>query len=322
MRGVVLQPDGKPVVGLKVETVESSVRTDENGEFGLYYKPPDTHVYFDRENAWYRRAYKPADDGKQIEILLPPTRSLQVDCGGFTCRLTLDWEYDDGLLVRRRGACEAGDSVVLDGSPQGVPEVRCQAKVTEPDLPLSIRMSEDLLELLPPARDITVRVDGDADAEECAVFVDGIQLSARDDGRFTGSAAGDAVVQAVCRGRAATPEVLPADSDSLEIAWMDAGPTLRPPPGMELDRLQLVQAGGWTLTLRAAPSGAFLLPVLPAGSYALQLTSTDFSPVPVSKPADLEPGVVSGQMLASGQYAAHLELERDLADGVLEAAAP
>lgn len=319
MRGVVLRPDGKPVVGLKVETVESSVETDENGDFGLYYKPPDTHVYFDWENAWYRRAYQEGDAGKRIEILLPPTRSLQVDCGDFTCRLTLDWEYGDGLLARRRGRCEAGESVVLDGSPQGVPAVSCQAKVTEPDLPLSTRMGEDLLELLPPARDIAVRVDGDAEAADCVVYADRVQLKAREDGRFVGSAAGDATVQAVCNGRAAAPVALADPATELEVAWMDAGPTLRPPPGMELDRLQLVQSGGWTLVLRATESGAFLLPVLPAGSYALQLTSTDFSPIPVTRPDDLQPGVVAGQMLSSGQYAAHLVLERDASDGVLEA---
>ena len=231
MRGVVLQADGKPVVGLKVETVESSVRTDEAGDFGLYYKPPDTHVYFDWENAWYRRAYQAVDEGKRVEILLPPTRSLQVDCGTFDCRLTLDWEYGDGLLARRRGTCTAGESVVLDGSPQGVPAVKCQAKVTEPDLPLSVRMDDDLLELLPPARDIRVRVDGDASPRECVVYVAGVQLQAQDDGRFVGSASGDAAVQVVCNDRAARPEVLAAAASGASSATSADGPPEDDPSG-------------------------------------------------------------------------------------------
>ncbi|MCB9674128.1 MAG: hypothetical protein H6737_03375 [Alphaproteobacteria bacterium] len=310
---------GAPVAGLLVETVESTVRTDEDGRFGLHYKPPDTHVHFVHEEAWYRRQYLPEDDGTVVEIALPATRSLDVDCGAYTCALQLQWDLGPGYTAKRTGRCEAGKTTTLPGSPPGQPTVSCREKVTEPELEHSARMTGDLLELRPPLRDVTVTLQSDGSPAACQVYVDGDQLASRDDGSFTGSAAGEAVVQAVCDGRAAIPAVLAGDATALELPWTAEGPMLRPPPGMELDRLTLQQSGGWTLVHRAEPSGGFALPPLPAGDYAVLLYTNEPSAAPPGKPSDLKPGVVVGQLLPTGQYAAHLTLERDMGDGVLEA---
>jgi len=318
MVGVVTGSDGAPVVELLVETVESTVRTDDEGRFGLYYKPPDTHVYFTYEDAWYRRVFREQDRGKTVEIALPKTRSLDVACGGFDCALRLHWDLGPGMSARRTGRCKAGETLALPGSPMGTPTVSCRTKVTEPELPLSLQIDGDRLELLPPPRNIRVEVMSDEEPDSCQVYVQGRQLSEKEGG-YIGITAGEAGVQVVCDGRAALPVSIGADANAVEVPWTAEGPVLRPPPGMELDRLRLSMEGGWVLEHRAQPSGGFALPPLPPGSYTIQLYSNEASPLPTTLPEDLEVGVVKGQLLPTGQYAAALRLERDLGDGVLEA---
>ncbi|MEZ4322705.1 MAG: hypothetical protein R3F61_34880 [Myxococcota bacterium] len=320
MSGRLVDASGAPVVDQLVETVESTVRTGPDGEFGLYYKPPDTHIHFTRDDTWFRRAYRPDDEGTVVEVRLPETRALDVDCGAFTCALQLTWELGPSFTARRNGRCEAGKTTTLPGSPEGEPTaVSCREKVTEPELALSWRRVGNRLDLLPPLRDLVVKVVGDEGVPTCQVYVDDTQLASRDDGAFTGSGRDGAVVQAVCEGRAAIPVSVPPGAGEVEVGWMNEGPTLRPPPGMELDRLQLVQSGGWTLLHRADRGGGFALPPLPAGSYTIQLYTSEPAEVPVDKPSGLEHGVVVGQLLPGGQYAAHLALEHDIGDGVLDA---
>ena len=318
MVGVVTGAEGRPVVDLLVETVESTVRTDEAGGFGLYYKRPDTHVYFTYQDAWYRRVFREQDRGKTVQISLPRTRSLDVSCGDFDCALRLHWDLGPGMSARRTGRCKAGQTVALPGSPVGTPTVSCRPKVTEPELPLSLELEGDRLELLPPPRNVRVEVVSDELTGSCQVFVQGRQLI-EEDGAYTGIAAGPATIQVACDGRAALPVLLGADASAVEVPWTAEGPVLRPPPGMELDRLRLSVDGGWVLEHRAQPSGGFALPPLPPGSYTIQLYTSQASPLPTTRPADLEVGVVKGQLLPTGQYVAALQLERDLGDGVLEA---
>lgn len=320
MAGFLRDPGGAPVVGQKVESVETSVLTDEEGRFGLHYKRPETYVHFRWNEMQYRRAYRPEDEGHPVEILLPPIRSLEVACGHLSCALTLDWDLADGLSARWDGRCEAGRSVLIPGAPQGVPAVACRPKVTDPPADLVTRLSTDRLELLPPPRPVRVEIAGD-EHTSCRVSAGDADGEARPDGAFVVPVSGEASVQVVCDGRSALPAAVAPDADAVSVTWVGEGPELRPPPGMVLDHLILTREdpGGWRLVARASPDGGFLLPPLPAGRYAVQLHGGQASEVPVARSSEPPPDRLVGQMLASGQYAGALVLTHDQGDGVLQA---
>jgi hypothetical protein len=319
MGGTVRDAAGSPVVGLKIENLESSVLTDDEGRFGLHYKRPETYVTFAWLDVSYRRAYRPEDDGLPVALSLPTTRALTVDCGAQACALTLDWALTEGLAARWDGRCDAGGTATIQGAPHGDPAVTCRPSVTEPPVSLTTRIVGDHLELLPPARSVGITIVGDDLPGDCAAYVDGEQAAVVSAHRFGAQVIGAGWASAVCDHRWAAPVHLNPDAVDVAVPWASAGPELQPDPALQLDRLQLVLEGegGWTLHARAAPSGGFLLPPLPAGRYAIQLHGGEPAVVPVAAQVDLPPGRVVGHRLASGQYAASLVLEHELGDGLL-----
>ena len=315
--GRVTDAEGHPVVGLKVENLESSETTNEQGVFGLYYTAPDLHVGFHYHGGFYRRSYRPEDEGTRVEIALPEAPPGELDCGHFTCRVQLTWDLGPGFTFRHTPRCGQGRRVALEGLPAGLPSVTCKGKVTEPDVPLTLVRDADTLRLLPPERTVAVTVERDGTSSECHVWTDRHEATLGEDGRFLLPMAGAATVQATCDGRSAQPVMVGETATTAVLHWTSDGPSLQTPPGMELTRLQL-RATDWVLEARAGRDGVFSLPPLPPGRYGVQLYRDALAPVPVEPIPQLEPGVIQGRLLASGVFAGELLLSATMGAGVLE----
>ncbi len=148
MAGRIVGPDGAPVEGLLVETVESSVRTDADGRFGLYYKRPDTHVHFIHQGTWFRRRYRPEDAGSVVELRLPATAPREVRCGPHACDVELIWAFSPGFTGKARTRCEPDATTTLRHAPIGEPTVICRDDGGRP-LQIQPRILPDRIEIGP-----------------------------------------------------------------------------------------------------------------------------------------------------------------------------
>lgn len=313
MAGRVLGPDGVPLVGQLVETVESTVQTDADGTFGLYYKRPDTHVHFIHEGTWYRRMYLPADDGRVVTLQLPESGPRSLVCGEQACDVELKWELSPGFSGKQRARCEPGRTVELPSAPLGSPEPTC--RVGGKAIPVVLRAEGPRLELGPPPRALTLSLDLDGTpAEPCVVRVDGTESRVEGDSVQVEGVPG-AQVGAVCDGRPAWPARIPVDGD-LVLRWTADGPSIQPPPGFAGRSLRLVLADG-PLSVRATGSGSFLLPPLPAGTYRVELGSI---PEGAQAPDPVD-GVVVAASVGEGLVGT-LHLSAPLDEGVVSVRTP
>lgn len=313
MAGTIHAPGGAPLAGLEVNNLESSTVTGADGSFGLHYKRPDLYVHFTHAQVGYWRTYRDEDEGQALQIELPETRKLDLDCGGLTCRLDLKWELGEGLSAKVKQAC-AGDHHVIHG-PAGVPTATCRANgETVAD---AVRREGDRLVLLGPARSVRVDLDADGEPSLCRVEI-GDSHADLVDGSATIEVRGGGWAQVVCDGRAALPVAIEPDATALAVSWSATGPALQPPPGVELEHLRLSRIDApWHVELDVAEGGTFLLPPLPAGTYQLVLHEGE----PVEVPTDLEPrapDALVGRLLSSGAFVVALVLDQDRLDGVLE----
>jgi hypothetical protein len=317
MAGVVHRADGTPFAGLLVETVESTERTDADGRFGLYYKRPDTHVHFIDEGIWYRRRYVEADAGTVVDVRLPETAPLTVDCGMFACDVELRWELSPGFTGKGRTRCEPDATPVVRGAPAVAPaKITCRDGAAPPvDIVPDVSPGRVVLTSGPRTVSITVARDG-ADDILCQVGVAGEQSpSTGDPVEVTVSGAGQAV--AVCAERPAWPAPFDHRATNVEVAWTGDGPSLRLPPGMEHQHLVL-SAGTRILHGRATRDGAFLLPPLPPATYQVELhDGTRPTTTPALEPVPKD-GVVVGRRLAAGGFVGVLELTEELSAGTIE----
>ena len=313
MSGQILDFQGDPISGAQVYNLESSVETDEDGRFGLYYKPPDTNVYFVLDGVKFWRNYRDEDEGQVVRIQLPVTSALDLDCGDLTCRLDLKWDLGDGLLAKVSQAC-AADRHTVWGVP-GVPEASCRAGsgiVAD-----AVRRDGDTLVLLGTERDVTVELDADGDPQSCAVTLAEARADFVD-GRATLPVRGEGWAQVVCDGRPAFPVHIGSDADTVTAPWSAMGPSFQAPAGVELAHLELSRVDApWTLRAEPGTGGAFLLPPLSAGTYRIVL----YEGTPVEVPPDLEPDspqALTGRLLPSGAFVVALAVAQDVVDGVLE----
>lgn len=317
MAGRVLAANGTPIEGLEVLNLEMATKTNPQGEFGLYYKRPDLHASFERDEIWYRRVYRPEDDGARVDITLPATQPLQVDCAGLACDLELRWDLGDGLQAQVRKRCDAGVQPAIPHAPAGSPEVLCRQKgtlVTD-----RAKRIEGHLTLQTPPRQVTFLIQPDGDVGRCTLTVDE-QTLAFIDGGVQVELTGDAWVQVKCDERPGVPQHVGPAATEVTLQYASVGPTLQPPAGIELPHLRLSQRGQpWVLVAEADPEGVFALPPLPVGTYVVQLHSGTPAVVPPDLAATA-PDVLIGELTSSGDFVFAVDLAVDLTDGILEPA--
>jgi hypothetical protein len=127
MVGRMVTHDGAPVVGQRVQTVEAETRTAEDGHFDLSYKQDAAYIHLVRDGVWYRRMINTADLGSVVDVVLPKTRSIAMECPVMACPLEFSWELEGGWYAMMGGQCEPRSMRVYAGAPVGKPEVLCRA---------------------------------------------------------------------------------------------------------------------------------------------------------------------------------------------------
>lgn len=308
MAGRLLDAEGAPLAGHLVETVESTVETDPDGSFGLYYKRPDTHVHFIHASTWYRRRYVESDAGSVVEIRLPETRDRVLSCGPFACDVELRWELGPGFSGKRRLTCASNAEPVVEDAPVGEPKITCRVEGAE--VPVQTRITEQRIALVAPSRRVRIAVDLDGASVAGCVVRSGAEEAPTGGQDVTLELSAGDTVELDCDGRPARPVIVPAEGD-VEIHWSPDGPEIQPPPGLAVDRLRLVWEGG-TLSGRVAEDGRFRLPPLDAGTYRVLLGEVPpDAPVP-----EAVVGVVVGRAHDAG-FAGVLLLETSLDEGVV-----
>ena len=127
MVGRMVTHDGEPVTGQRVQTVEAETRTAEDGLFDLSYKPDASYIHFVREGVWYRRMIEADDFGRVVDVVLPKTRSVALECPPVACPLEFSWELEGSWHAMMGGDCEPRAMRVYPSAPAGKPNVVCRA---------------------------------------------------------------------------------------------------------------------------------------------------------------------------------------------------
>ena len=112
MVGRMVTHEGEPVAGQRVQTVEAETRTAADGLFDLSYKADAAYIHFIREGVWYRRMVAAEDMGRVVDVVLPSSRSIAMECPKNACPLEFSWALDGGWYAameasvsRARCAC-------------------------------------------------------------------------------------------------------------------------------------------------------------------------------------------------------------------------
>ena len=154
MVGRIVDPAGAPLEGIRVMSVEAESRTDAAGHFAVEWKEPDTHVFFELQGTFWRRALQ-ADDPAEVTLQLPSTREAELDCADRDGLVKLSWSMGPGFVASRSVACRPEAKVLLQGLPPGVPSVELK-QGSERVLTEAIEV-EGGIRLVPP--EVPVRVD-------------------------------------------------------------------------------------------------------------------------------------------------------------------
>lgn len=153
MVGRLLAHDGTPVAGQRVQTVEAETRTGDDGSFDLSYKADAAYIHFVRDGVWYRRMVGSSDLGRVVDVVLPKTRSVALECPLLECPLEFSWELEGGWYAMMGGECEPRAMRVYPGAPVGKPSVTCRAprgSSLNPDLDVTeTRVSWSVVEVTP-----------------------------------------------------------------------------------------------------------------------------------------------------------------------------
>lgn len=265
--GRVLAPGGFPASDLRIDGLEASDFTDDEGHFAVRYKSDSAYVTLQQEATWFRRRYRPADEGKVVDIQLPELEPRRLQCHlPEACRAKLTWDLGDGLFAWVEVPCQEGATVPLPGVPGSTPEVSCTAGAVS--VPTRLVEREGALALLPEPAAILVTLEAGPEVplEACSVVVAGKLAPRGSDDVFVGKGVPGDPVMAQCEGWPAVPLKVPADSRSVQVPWLGEGPTVDIP---EAQTLTLVSSD-WSLTLRSE-DGVFRLPPLTAGNYRVAL---------------------------------------------------
>lgn len=125
MAGRLVDASGQPISGQRISSLEAEGVTQPDGSFSVAWKDPETAVFFEREGVHWQRAYRAEDEGKVVQIDLPETEVVSVECGTARCDSELRWQSATGLRARIRQACEPGAKFQVN-LPKGLVEVRCE----------------------------------------------------------------------------------------------------------------------------------------------------------------------------------------------------
>lgn len=316
MVGHVLDASGQPLQGIVVNSVEAEYRTDAEGHFAVAWKPPGTHVFFEREGVYWQRTWLPESDGPEVEIRLPVTRPAKVDCGAVDATCTLRWELGEAFTATATVGCEPGKTHGLAAVPEGAPVSECRRKGTTVETVAADR--GDTVALLPPSMPLRVEVrsvEGGA-AESCSVRVGEVEATVGSSGFWVAEQAGQQVVRVVCEGRAAWPVVAEPGRGSLVVEWSRGGPEIdlegRFPEAAVL-RLRPLASEAW-LDVAPVADGVFPLPPVPAGTYAAAVV-VDGAPQDVGAVEPTRGGVLELSPLDGGGAVGVLRLEGDVVSG-------
>ncbi|MBW1880466.1 MAG: carboxypeptidase regulatory-like domain-containing protein, partial [Deltaproteobacteria bacterium] len=284
MVGQVLDPNGAPVPGVLVESIEAGDRTDAEGAFFVQYKAPEQHVHFLREGVWYRRVYRAEDDGQVLVLRLPPVRAVRLDCERVEpCDLTLSWDLGDGFSARMTTRCPHGDTASLQGVPVGEPEAGCVASSLAEPLPANLRVAGDAWTLrdAPQSVRVELRTEDGSPPASCQVTVGDQVADPSGEGFWVAEAAGTVTIAATCDQRPAAPRAVRVRGDTaVTLDWSPMGPDVDLSPWMlQASEITLAAVGeeeaGWRVHIPQVADGLYRLPPLSAGRYHLLAGSVE-----------------------------------------------
>lgn len=294
MVGRVLSPDGEPLAGLAVATVEANAVTDAEGRFAVSYKAPSRWATVTWRGLAWRRAYDPADDGAIIDLQLVPTHPVVVDCDVVpACDALLTWEVSDRLAAELRLRCDREAPAQIEGVPFGTPtRAACQPSADQPGGPVRVAVTGDRLEITPPAVVLGIELVTEELPlpEACEVMVGDTVARVAGPGRFEADVFGEISVTGSCDGIPFTPRrVYVRDPASVEVLWRRNVPTVDLSAAPWADVVLLRKVGGrergWTLRLRRDGAGRHVVPPLDEGTYAVGL-SIDEERLDALRPVD------------------------------------
>lgn len=320
--GRLLDPQGQPVRGARVDGVEAGARTDADGRFAVRMKDPDRFVMIGAGGRLYRRAWRAEDNGLRVDVRLPALRDAELECAlPAPCRARFEWELGEALSLVAEADCDPSASTPLAGIPTAKPaRVSCAAAGAE--VPVVLVDGGTRLTLGGEAEPVRVRILGreQADARACTVLVDGRLAAPQPDGSFVGRAAGRAVISAVCDGRPALPVQLGPSEPEVAVEWSAVGVDLSLEGAPEVGALLVVREGRGGFSLRSTPNdaGLFPLPPLTAGVYRVGSTAQLLIGPP---PAGAAPPEREGLVLyrVGDGLIGWLRLDADRAEGTVAA---
>lgn len=341
MVGRVYDADGKPVGGLLVETEEARAQTDGSGQFAVSYKSPTQFAFFEHAGLTFTRRYQPADDGKVLDLRLPPVAPRAFSCEmDQTCEVSLTWDLGEGLEATLRATCDATEPIVSFPAPvSGLPvKASCRAQ-TGPDQELRAVEGNELyppphVRILPPPVELSVKLSTSELPlpRSCTVYADGRAAELSGEGRWVVPTFGRTMLHAVCDGLPGTPRmVIARGPGETALTWSPTTPALDARarvPGAQ--RLRLLKAGGrdrgWSLQIEADKEGTFVLPRLSEGTYVFGFDLPLAELHKLHPAEDLPPGVLQltdvpdpdGNPLRVGL----LKLDTELTSGSIPLVAP
>lgn len=323
MVGRVVGPDGAPIAGLVVQSVEAEARTDDAGRFAVAWKTPDTHAFFSRDGLVYHRSLQPGDSA-EVELRLPATERRELGCATAATAVRLEWTLGPGWVARTTVDCEPGAAAALRLVPTTAPAVTCSAG--KDAVPCELVARDGGWDALPPATPLRVEVhplEGGAPTG-CEVTVSGAPAEPGGAGFWVGRARGDAVVGVLCDGRPSLPVRAAAGVGSITVDWSRVGPAVDlEGVAPEAVVVELRADGGtdW-LAVRPADDGTFALPPLPAGTWWVRVwTDAPTSAPPEGFPPPGQPDVLA-LFRSGGVLLGTLVLTNDAVSGAIRTQAP
>lgn len=296
MVGRVVDVGGLPLAGVDVMTLEERVPTDAEGGFAIQYKPPETFVNWSHGGAWYRRVFRPEDQGKVLEIRLPALRDVDLFCevappAGVTAqpcaRVELAWDLGDGLFAKADVACGRIPTRLV-AVPVGAPTATC-------GVPVRVAEEHAGLVVRPPSTPVRVEIRADEGLapRSCVIRIGDRLASPMEGGFYTAEAAGRVQVGGACDGRPLFPRWVDAAEGSVALDWSASGPSLDlaglPVPAGSLRLIREID--GATLEVAAGADGVYLLPPLPEGRYRFGV-GDPAALATLSPPAVVPPGAM------------------------------
>lgn len=324
LAGRILGFSGKPLQGVRIESLEGQAHSGADGLFSVEIKPPNRLAHFTVEGIWYRRRVQPGEDGRVLELQLPATRAAQLQCPPVDCELLLSWPLADGFEAQLRPDCSPGATVQLPAAPAAVPEVTCTVGrgVTARQVPVEVSDQGSMLIVNPQATPVRIEVraiDGEL-PDDCRVWAGKRIAASAGEGAWVVEVGEPTTVGAVCAGALALPQLVDpaAQGDGVVLEWVATGPTV------ELEEVApwaeevviAAEDAGWSVpaTLRG---GAALLPPLPAGRYRVLIRGAEQQLPLLAEPPEAREGILTVQAPAEGTLVGRLQLEEDLEGGAI-----